>query len=487
MNRAIADKIDTSRNEASTVPAPWLDIGSITGKGLSIDSFTARTGELWCIWGENRSGVDELVELLSGEDEQFLFESTTLPKDLAVVSFSNQQKIFEEEVRNDDSDYLQKIDPGTLARDFLGTEGDREELIRLFRLDHILDSGYRQLSSGESRKLVLLNAITNGVCHLLVQNPYDGLDAASCTEFDQIMTSLHSRGIGIIITLTSRRDIPEWCTHLACMHKGKLVKQGLRHDVLAKIPEDTSGDKWVENLDLTAAENGSTDTEILVSLKNGRARYGERVIFSGLDFVVEKGGHTLITGPNGAGKSTLLAIISGDHSDCYANELHLFGTRRGSGESIWDLKKNMGIVSPDLHRNHYIPGNTIQIVISGFFDSIGLYRNYTKDQERQARSWLKRLDLEDREKTPFRQLNFGEQRLVLIARALIKMPKLLLLDEPTQGLDDVHRDNLLLFLERVAAAKLSTILYVSHRQDEYRYFFQQHLELGLRTKEPVRE
>ena len=147
----------------------------------------------------------------------------------------------------------------------------------------------------------------------------------------------------------------------------------------------------------------------------------------------------------------------------------------------------MGIVSPDLHRNHYIPGNTIQIVISGFFDSIGLYRNYTKDQERQARLWLKRLDLEDREKTPFRQLNFGEQRLVLIARALIKMPKLLLLDEPTQGLDDVHRDNLLLFLERVAAAKLSTILYVSHRQDEYRYFFQQHLELGLRTKEPVRE
>jgi molybdate transport system ATP-binding protein len=196
---------------------------------------------------------------------------------------------------------------------------------------------------------------------------------------------------------------------------------------------------------------------------------------------VEKGAHTLITGPNGAGKSTLLAIISGDHSDCYANELHLFGIRRGSGESIWDLKKNMGIVSPDLHRNHYIPGNTIQIVISGFFDSIGLYRNYTQAQERQARTWLKRLGLEDREKTPFRQLSFGEQRLVLIARALIKMPKLLLLDEPTQGLDDMHRDNLLQFLERVATAQLSTILYVSHRQDEYRDFFKQHLKIGHHT------
>jgi len=460
---------------------PWLDIRNVTGERLSVDSFTARAGELWCIWGENRSGLDDLVQFLSGEHDRFLFDPPTLPKDFAVISFNNQQKIFEEEVRNDDSDYLQKKDPGTLARDFLGTEGNHEELIRLLRLDHILDSGYRQLSSGESRKIVLLNAITNGVGHLLVQNPYDGLDTAACAEFDQIMTSLHSRGLGIIITLTSRRDIPDWCTHLACMHKGKLVKQGLRSEVLADIPRDTAGDKWGDTADLATARNGSENGQMLVSLKNGRARYGERIIFSGLDFFVKKGDHTLITGPNGAGKSTLLAIISGDHSDCYANDLHLFGTRRGSGESIWDLKKNMGIVSPDLHRNHYIPGNTIQIVISGFFDSIGLYRNYTKSQERQARVWLKRLGLEDREKTPFRRLSFGEQRLVLIARALIKMPKLLLLDEPTQGLDDIHRDNLLQFLEKVATARLSTILYVSHRHDEYRDFFRQHLELEQNT------
>jgi len=482
MNQAIPTKNNTKLRETSISSVPWLEMKDIKGMGLSIDSFTARTEELWCIWGANRSGVDAFVQLLSGEKSyQFLLESSTIPEDLAVVSFSNQQKIFEKEVRNDDSDYLQKMDPGTLARDFLGTQGNHKELIRLFHLDHILNSGYRQLSSGESRKLVLLNAITHGVRHLLIQNPYDGLDGSSCAEFDQIMTNLHSKGLSIIITLTSRRDIPRWCTHLACIHKGKLLKQGLKHDVLAEIPENAGEEQWIDTVDLTIAENRSESTEILVSLKNGRARYGKRVIFSGLDFVVKKGGHTLITGPNGAGKSTLLAIISGDHSDCYANELHLFGMRRGSGESIWDLKKNMGIVSPDLHRNHYIPGNTLQIVISGFFDSIGLYRNYTQAQERQARLWLKRLRLQDREKTPFRQLSFGEQRLVLIARALIKMPKLLLLDEPTQGLDDVHRDNLLQFLEQVAAARLSTILYVSHRQDEYRDFFQQHLKIGDST------
>ena len=119
----------------------------------------------------------------------------------------------------------------------------------------------------------------------------------------------------------------------------------------------------------------------------------------------------------------------------------------------------------------------MQIVISGFFDSIGLYRKYTTSHKRQACTWLKRLGLEDQAQTPFRQLSFGEQRLALIARALIKMPKLLILDEPTQGLDDSHRESLLQFLAHVASARLSTILYVSHRQDEYRDFFKKHLAL----------
>jgi molybdate transport system ATP-binding protein len=463
--------------------APWLEIRELRGKGLAIDLLAIRPGEIWCLWGENRSGLDPLLRYLSGDRDAFTCTALTIPADLAVVSFSSQQRLFEEEVRKDDTDYLDKIDPGTPAGDFLGTEGNREELIRLFRLGHVLDVGYRQLSSGESRKLLLLRAITRGVHHLLVQNPYDGLDVESCTEFDRIAAGLPEHGIEIIITQTSRRDIPPWCTHLAAMQEGKLVRQGVRSRVLGEMPVDDPGSQWFDGTAaLSTEKRGARTGRIIVSLKNGRARYGDKVIFSGLDLQVAEGEHTLITGPNGAGKSTLLAIISGDHPDCYGNDLHLFGIRRGSGESIWDLKRQMGIVSPELHRSHYVSGSTLQIVISGFFDSIGLYRKYTPAHERQALAWLRRLGLEDRAEMPFRQLSFGEQRLALIARALIKMPKLLLLDEPTQGLDDSHRESLLQFLAQVASAGLSTIFYVSHRQDEYRDFFKQHLAMEKYNK-----
>lgn len=135
----------------------------------------------------------------------------------------------------------------------------------------------------------------------------------------------------------------------------------------------------------------------------------------------------------------------------------------------------MGIVSPALHREHYVPGNCLQIVVSGFFDSIGLYRKPSEQHRELANSWLQVIGLSSLATTPFRTLGYGEQRLVLIARALIKMPKLLVLDEPTHGLDDANRANLLDFLELVVEKKISTIVYVSHRRDEFRRFFKQHL------------
>jgi molybdate transport system ATP-binding protein len=172
-----------------------------------------------------------------------------------------------------------------------------------------------------------------------------------------------------------------------------------------------------------------------------------------------------------------LALITGDHPDCYTNELYLFGKRRGSGESIWQIKQEMGIVSPALHRDYLVPGSALQAVTSGFFDSIGLYRKASGSQLASARRWLEAIGLADRATVSFRTLSFAEQRLTLIARALIKTPKLLILDEPTQGLDDANRTRLLDFLEHTAARQGSTIIFVSHRQDEYRPFFAQRIEM----------
>lgn len=454
---------------------PWLEIKNLTTPVLKIDHFSIYGGQTWCILGSNRSGIDRLISLLSAGEEAETAGHLAIADDFRVVSFSSQQELYEQEVRNDDTDYIDKIDPGTTARTFIGTSNDAAELVSLFRLDHILDSGYRQLSSGESRKLLILEAITQGVRHLLIENPYDGLDVDSCRELDRVAQGLQKRGIELVIFLTSRHDIPGWCSHVAQIEEGAITVQATRKQAIGAISKTEDAKEWGLVRGKTIIEQASGQE--LVRMVAGTVGYGERTIFSAFDLVVNRGDHTLITGPNGAGKSTLLAVITGDHPDCYTNELYLFGHRRGSGESIWELKKEMGIVSPTLHRSHYVPGSTLQVVISGFFDSIGLYSKFTAIQKATAQEWLANIGLEEYAATPFRRLSFAQQRLALIARALIKLPKLLILDEPTQGLDDQNRESLLNFLEMVVEKKISTILYVSHRRDEYRDFFTQQIEM----------
>ena len=455
----------------------WLSMVEARDGGLRIDRFVARPGEVWCVWGANRSGVDRFTAFFRRRPgDSFSCAALDVPADLSVVSFRDQQEIYEQEVRNDESDFLDRLDPGTPARNFLSNLEENRGLIQQFGLEPLLDSGYRQLSSGECRKLLILKAITEGARHLLIESPYDGLDVRSCAEFDRIMELLVKRRVGVILVLSSRSDIPAWCTHLAWIENGVLTAMGPLEEMLEQIDWAGNGDDWKTILeDQGQGSAGSGQCE-LITLVDGHARYGERTIFSGLDFRVREGQHTLVTGPNGAGKSTLLGLVSGDHQDCYCNELYLFGNRRGSGESIWEIKKEMGIVSPALHREHYVPGSCLQIVASGFFDSIGLYRRPTQRQVEQARAWLGVVGLGELQKTPFRRVGFAEQRLVLIARALIKLPKLLILDEPTQGLDDANRKRLLDFLEVIADRRISTIVYVSHRRDEFRSFFRQHID-----------
>src|SRR5690606_23744966 len=150
-----------------------------------------------------------------------------------------------------------------------------------------------------------------------------------------------------------------------------------------------------------------------------------------------------------------------------------------SGETIWELKRYFGMVTPALHRDHRVPGSALEIVASGFFDSIGLYERPEPTQLRHAKHWLALVGLEKQTNTPFKHLSYGEQRLVLIARALVKQPPLLILDEPTQGLDDINRHRVLYFLEHLATQRTSTIIMASHRQDESLPLFVHHIEMGV--------
>ncbi|MCP4118729.1 MAG: ATP-binding cassette domain-containing protein, partial [Desulfobacteraceae bacterium] len=405
---------------------------------LFVDRFEAGPGEAWCLVGTNRSGITTFFKLLSGELPDVKAEFLELPENPGIVSFKRQQALFEEELKKDDTDYLDRIDPGTPAASFLNNPDDHGDLIRAFAMEDSMDKGYRQLSTGQSRKLMLLSQITRGISSLVVQAPYEGLDRASCDELDKALAVCHQWGIQLFITVHNLGDIPDWCTHVGGIADGRIALAGPRSNNMDRIEAILKTDApdfkaSIEELVQNGKSSGSNRTSDdpateLVRLQKGFAGYGGKTVFSGLDLCIRTHDHTLVTGPNGCGKSTLLQMIMGDHPACYQNDLRIFGIQRGTGESIWELKKHMGIVSPELHRNYHVPGNTLHCIISGLFDSIGLYTKYTHKDEKKAMKWLERIGLTREAQTPFRQLSHADQRLVLIARALIKVPRLLILD-----------------------------------------------------------
>jgi molybdate transport system ATP-binding protein len=228
------------------------------------------------------------------------------------------------------------------------------------------------------------------------------------------------------------------------------------------------------NSDATTLDTSAS----LVTIKNGRIAYGDTVIFEKLDWQIKPGQHWQVSGPNGSGKTCLLNLITGDHPQCYVNDIQLFGMQRGQGETIWDIKQHIGYVSSALQWEYKVSVNVRNAIISGFYDSIGIYQQYNDEQKAIAEQWLALLGLQDIANKPFNQLSFGDQRLVLIARAMVKHPPLLILDEPCLGLDDLNRQLVLALIEKICADSKTTVLYVNHRLQDKIPGIEHHLSLG---------
>jgi molybdate transport system ATP-binding protein len=195
-------------------------------------------------------------------------------------------------------------------------------------------------------------------------------------------------------------------------------------------------------------------------------KYGDVTILNRLDWTVRRGENWAIIGPNGSGKSTLLSLINADHPQAYANEIYLFGQRRGSGEDIWEIKKHIGMVSSELQIRYKHDITAHDVVASGFFDSTGLYRHLNREQRGQVQRWLDFFGIADLSDRIFTRLSYGERRMILLARAMVKSPELLILDEPCQGLDRKNRRLLLEMIEMIGQTTDTTLLYVTHFEEE---------------------
>jgi molybdate transport system ATP-binding protein len=460
-----------------------MQLNHIDTEHLLIPHWRIQPGECWAVLGRNGSGQRHLADLLTGK--VLTSQGTVDPgcRDVVLLSFEQQQAFYEQELHNDDTEFMDMLDPGTTVRELLGIGAELPEDLKFLQLDHVLDRGYRLLSSGESRKALLAQALLRKPELLILDEPFDSLDIASKAALAAYFQAVLRKGeITLLFLLNTLEDIHPWHSHIAFMEvahdrRGTLLAQGTREDILgnpylvALLRFDAANlPPWPERLPQESAP------EPLVLLRKGHVAYGDTQIFRDLDLELNHGDHTLITGANGSGKSTLLSLIVGDHPQCYGNDLSLFGRRRGSGETIWEIKQRLGLVSPALHRDHRVPGSALEIVASGFFDSIGLYQTPNEEQVRHAKRWLALVGLADNANAPFKLLSYGEQRLVLIARALVKQPALLILDEPTQGLDDINRHRVLYFLDHLSSQSHTTIIMASHRLDEHLPLFKHHVK-----------
>jgi len=359
---------------------------------------------------------------------------------------------------------------------------DSQEVIDLLQIDYLLKRKILHLSNGEVRKVLIAQALIESPKLLIFDEPFCGLDNQSRGVLRDAIDNLLQRDSVRIILITSRlEEIPQGITHVLCVADNQITEQGTREKVLRgkfaqeifAAKEDDQKERTLQDVsNEQAARQGrsgfsrSTKDSVLVEMKDTSVSYGGVNILQDINWRMREGENWAIIGPNGAGKSTLLSLIHADNPQAYANEISIFGRKRGSGESIWDVKRKIGWFSPETQI--YYPWNTTchEVVCSGFFDSMGLYRKPSAEQTSAAAQWMRTLGIWNFAERRFGEISRGERRMVLLARALVKEPILLILDEPCQGLDGSHRAAIIELIDNLCSQTPVSLIYITHRFDE---------------------
>lgn len=345
--------------------------------------------------------------------------------------------------------------------------------VSLLEVPPFPDRTLLSLSNGETQKVQLTRALCLPLRLLILDEPLNGLDTASRKHFRTILDNLMLTPLRVLLITARIEDLPSHVSHVLCVNDCQVFVAGRREKVLS-LPTVR---KLFENSGRTISLSVGRATrqskaphrgagEELVRLRNVTVRYGRATILRDVNWAVRSGESWALLGPNGSGKTTLLSLILGDNPQAYMNDVTVFGKQRGTGESIWEIKKQIGWVSPELHVHFDDSATCLEVVESGFRDSIGLFEPAGARERRAAKRWLKEFQLSKFAKEPLFALSAGLQRMVLLARALVKNPRLLILDEPCQGLDESHRRFFVKEVDALIRAGLATAIYVTHRPEE---------------------
>lgn len=341
-------------------------------------------------------------------------------------------------------------------------------------LNEALNKKINFLSSGELRKLLVINALCDMPDLLIIDNPYIGLDSASKTALNEALKELKDQGQSIMLILSDIAEAPNFTDNF--LYADSLT-------VSTTVPVGITTPRTYKPFPFESSGQ-STDGEEIARMEKCKVSYGRTVILDNINWTIREGERWSLSGPNGSGKSTLLSLICADNPKSYSNNISIFGRRRGTGESIWDIKRHIGYVSPEIQLHFHGSGTVEHIVANGLNDTVGLYVKPTAEQLRKASMWLSHFGIGHLADRQFRTLSAGERQLSLIARSLIKEPRLLILDEPMHGLDTDNRvlveSTIHDFLENHPSA---TFVMVTHNPEELPSSITHHFKLSHHAPE----
>lgn len=458
-------------------------------------SFTVKKGENWALTGPGGSGKSALLHTIAGNlsvsggtmthdfFDDYLHQHpqqsgiVTFQKLIAMVetrhhfkNLSNTSEFYyQQRYNSSDSEdaltvkeYLHSVKPVHNA----GNYWNYNNTIAALHLTELAEKQLIKLSNGETKRLRIAAALLKNPVLLLLDNPLTGLDVQTRAEFNYIINEIIASGITVIMS-TAADEIPDAITNVAILEERTIAWQGTKASFTQQVlTTDEQQAINIEALRSLIGDKKQSPYSYIINLKNINIKYGSNTVLNNVNWCVKPGERWALLGHNGAGKSTLLSLINGDNPQAYANDIVLFDRKRGSGESIWDIKKKTGFVAPELHQYFPTDNSCLQVIESGYYDTLGLFRPGNKAFSAIALQWMKALEIEKYARVLLKNVPAGAQRLCLLARALIKNPPLLIFDEPCQGMDSHQLQHFKKLIDTICGLSEVTLIYVTHYQHE---------------------
>lgn len=457
-------------------------------------NWTVYTDQNWAIVGPNGAGKTILAEAIAGKgwvseghiDYPLIgkpMDSTVNLQDyISYVSFTEKSRQFDYAHH-----YYQQRFQSTEADDAITVrqylfEDDAvslsDPLLEVLEIEPLLDLHFIKLSNGQTRRVRLANALLHAPKLLIVDNFFTGLDHETRTKLGVLLNQLTTNGLKLVL-LTSAEDLPLCITHVLEVAGFEVKGQWEKEAYLAKQDKEAERKRGRGALGpvFSGPDSDTTfDFEFAVKMTDVHLSYGDKKILNGINWTVKKGEKWALTGPNGSGKTSLLSLIYADNPQAYSQKITLFDRPKGSGESIWQIKKKIGFISSELFTYFRSTKSALEIVATGYTDTLALQQKITPKQQKEIAHLFYYFGLEDCLNRSYRHLSTGEQRLVLIIRSLVKNAPMLIMDEPFQGLDLGLQGRCLELLEAYCHQD-RTLIYVSHYQREIPRFVNNRITL----------